>query len=79
MSPSANPQHRNWAHRPIDARVMIADAIRYMSVDSCREPDSAGLRCTSRAANNTIREPENAHATAVSAGGGRCWVRTNVG
>jgi len=44
------------------AGFMIADAVRYMSVDSCREPDSAGLRCTSHPANNAPREPENTQA-----------------
>ena len=42
---------------------MIAHAVRYMSVDSCRDPDSAGLRWTSPAADSLAREPENAQAT----------------
>ena len=42
---------------------MIADAVRYMSVDSYRDPDSAGLRWTTPAADSLAREPENAQAT----------------
>ncbi len=38
---------------------MIAGTVRYMPVDSCREPDSAGLRCTSHPANSAPRDPEN--------------------
>jgi hypothetical protein len=42
---------------------MIADAVRYMSVDSYREQDSAGLRRTTPAIDSSAREPENAQAT----------------
>ncbi len=42
---------------------MIADAVRYMSVDSCREPDSEGLRWTTPTIDSLAREPENAQAT----------------
>jgi hypothetical protein len=63
VSVRQTPSHRIQAHRPLGARVMIADAVRYMSVDSCREPDSAGLRWTTPAIHNLAREPENAQAT----------------
>ena len=42
---------------------MIADAVRYMSVDSYRDPDSAGLRRTTLPDEHLAREPENAQAT----------------
>jgi hypothetical protein len=44
------------------AGFMIADAVRYMSVDSCRDPDSAGIRCTSHPANSAPLDPENTQA-----------------
>ena len=44
VSVRQTPSHRIQEHRPIGARVVIADAVRYMSVDSCREPDPARLR-----------------------------------
>jgi hypothetical protein len=41
-----NPQLPELGASTAGARVMIADAVRYMSVDSYRDPDSAGLRWT---------------------------------
>jgi len=62
---------------------MIANAVRYMSVDSCQEPDSAGYSgtCRYRPAQHArpSQNPRMPRSRGISPGGGRCWVRTNVG
>jgi hypothetical protein len=59
--------------------VMIADAVRYMSVDSRKQPDSRRRSGTTTLRSTTARIRAYAQATGRFAGGGRCWVRTNVG
>jgi hypothetical protein len=63
VSVSPIPSRPIWAHRRLDVRVMIADAVRYMSVDSYRDPDSAGLSWTTLPIERLARERENAQAT----------------
>ena len=58
---------------------MIADAVRYMSVHSWKQPDSHGHSGTSPGQKEQPARPGNPSSRAIFAGGGRCWVRTNVG
>ena len=58
---------------------MIADAVRYMSVHSWKQPDSHGHSGTSPGQKQQPARPGKPSSRAISAGGGRCWVRTNVG
>jgi hypothetical protein len=58
---------------------MIADAVRYMSVHSWKQPDSQGHSGTSQLRKQQPARPGIPSSRAVSAGSGRCWVRTNVG
>ncbi len=60
-------------------RPMIADAVRYMSVHSWKQPDSHGHSGTSPGQKEQPARPGKPSSQAISAGGGRCWVRTNVG
>src|ERR1017187_3304467 len=59
--------------------LMIADAVRYMSVHSWTQPDSHGLSGTSSGKKQQPARPGTPSSRAISAGSGRCWVRTNVG
>ena len=59
--------------------LMIADAVRYMSVHSWTQWDSHGLSGTSPGQKQQPARPGKSSSRAISAGGGRCWVRTNVG
>ena len=58
---------------------MIADAVRYMSVHSRKQPDSDGRSGYHRPESNSPRDPGKSSSRAIYAGSGRCWVRTNVG
>jgi hypothetical protein len=58
---------------------MIADAVRYMSVHSWKQPDSQGHSGTSQPRKQQPARPGIPSSRAVSAGSGRYWVRTNVG
>src|SRR5450755_4532369 len=58
---------------------MIADAVRYMSVHSWTQRDSHGLSGTSSGPKQQPARPGKSSSRAISAGSGRCWVRTNVG
>jgi hypothetical protein len=58
---------------------MIADAVRYMSAHSWTQWDSHGLSGTSSGPKQQPARPGKSSSRAISAGGGRCWVRTNVG
>jgi hypothetical protein len=55
------------------------DAVRYMSVHSGTHRDLAAHRRTQRDNGKTARDAGFPRPRAVCAGGGRCWVRTNVG
>jgi hypothetical protein len=68
---SAQMRHR--------AGSMIADAVRYMSVHSRKQPDSHGHSGTSQPQKQQPARRGIPSSRAVSAGGGRCWVRTSVG
>jgi hypothetical protein len=68
---SAQMRHR--------AGSMIEDAVRYMSVHSWKQPDSHGHSGTSQPRKQQPARPGIPSSRAVSAGSGRCWVRTNVG
>jgi hypothetical protein len=54
---------RSWLHHAQPLTAGQPMHVIYTSVDSCREPDSAGLRWTTPAADSSAREPENAQAT----------------
>ena len=56
--------------------LMIADAVRYMSVHSWTQWDSHGLSGTSPGQKQQPARPGKSSSRAISAGGGRCWVRT---
>jgi hypothetical protein len=71
--PERSPQMR---HR---AGSMIADAVRYMSVHSWKQPDSHGHSGTSQLQKQQPARRGIPSSRAVSAGSGRCWVRTSVG
>jgi hypothetical protein len=58
---------------------MIADPVRYMSVHNRKQPDSHGRSWTSPGQKEQPARPGNPSSRAIFAGGGRCWVRTNVG
>jgi len=58
---------------------MIADDFRYMSVRSWKQWDSHGLSGTSPGLKQSPARPGRPRSRAISAGSGRCWVRTNVG
>jgi hypothetical protein len=60
-------------------RSMIADAVRYMSVHSRKQPDSHGRSGTSQLQKQQPARRGIPSSRAVSAGSGRCWVRTSVG
>jgi hypothetical protein len=60
-------------------RFMIADAVRYMSVHSWKQQDSYGRSGTSRRPKEQPARPGTCSSRGISAGSGRCWVRTNVG
>ena len=66
------------ANGPVD-RLSGPDAVRYMSVHSWKQPDSHGRSGTSRRPKEQPTRPRTRSLRAVSAGSGRCWVRTNVG
>jgi hypothetical protein len=55
---------------------MIADAVRYTSVHSWKQPDSHGLSRTHRTQSSGPRTRRNPKPRAVSAGGGRSRIRT---
>ena len=55
------------------------DAVRYMSVHSWKQPDSHGHSGTSPGTKQQPARPGKPSSRAISAGGGRCWVRTSVG
>ena len=75
---SASPPERSaqMRHR---AGFMIADAVRYMSVHSWKQPDSHGRSGTPQRQKQQPARPGIPSSRAVSAGSGRCWVRTSVG
>ena len=73
-APAAGPE---WADHATG--LMIADAVRYMSVHSWTQWDSHGLSGTSPGLAQQPARPGKSSSRAISAGGGRCWVRTNVG
>jgi hypothetical protein len=66
------------ANGPVD-RLSGPDAVRYMSVHSWKQPDSHGRSGTSRRPKEQPARPGTRSSRAISAGSGRCWVRTNVG
>ncbi len=51
----------------------------YMSVHSRKQADSDGHSGTSSGQKQQPARPGKPSSRAISAGGGRCWVRTNVG
>ena len=55
------------------------DAVRYASVDTATYRPAVTRRDTRRDKKETARRARFRSQGAVSAGGGRCWVRTNVG
>jgi hypothetical protein len=55
------------------------DAIRYTSVDTATHRPTVTHRDTRRDKKKTARRTRFRSQRAVYAGGGRCWVRTNVG
>jgi hypothetical protein len=55
------------------------DAVRYMSVHSWKQPDSHGRSGTSSSQKQQPARQGKPSSQAIFAGGGRCWVRTNVG
>ena len=55
------------------------DAVRYTSVDTATRRLTVTRRETRRDKKKTARRARFRSQRAVSAGGGRCWVRTNVG
>jgi hypothetical protein len=67
------------AHGDHPTGFMIADAVRYMSVHSWKQPDSHGHSGTSAGQKQQPASPGKSSSRAISAGSGRCWVRTNVG
>jgi len=69
---------RSAQMRP-QAGSMIADAVRYMSVHSWKQPDSHGHSGTSQPKKQQPARRGIPSSRAVSAGSGRCWVRTSVG
>ena len=71
-----------WAAAQMHHRAgfRIADAVRYMSVHSWKQPDSQGHGGTSQPRKQQPARPGIPSSRAVSAGSGRCCVvRTNVG
>jgi hypothetical protein len=75
--PLPSPERSAQMHHR--AGFMIADAVRYMSVHSWKQPDSYGPSGTSQPRKQQPARPGIPSSRAVSAGSGRCWVRTNVG
>jgi hypothetical protein len=69
---SPHPQRSGHAAHP--AGLMIADAVRYMSVHSWNQPDSHGHSGTSPGQNQQPARPGKPSPRAVFAGGGRCCV-----
>jgi hypothetical protein len=69
---------RSAQMRP-QAGPMIEDAVRYMSVHSWKQPDSHGRSGTPQRQKQQPASPGIPSSRAVSAGSGRCWVRTSVG
>ena len=69
----------NSAQMLRQAGLMIADAVRYMSVHSRKQPNSHGHSGTSQPRKQQPARPGIPSSRAVSAGSGRCWVRTSVG
>jgi hypothetical protein len=55
------------------------DAVRYTSVDTATHRLTVTRRDTRRDKKKTARRSRFRSQGAVFAGGGRCWVRTNVG
>jgi hypothetical protein len=55
------------------------DAVRYTSVDTAAHRPAVTHPDTRRDKKETARRTRFRSQRAVSAGGGRCWVRTNVG
>jgi hypothetical protein len=55
------------------------DAVRYASVDTATHRLTVTHRDTRRDKNKTAPRPHIRSQGAILAGGGRCWVRTNVG
>ena len=74
--PRPEPSAARTGHR---TGFMIADAVRYMSVHSRKHPDSHGRNGTSQPRKQQPARRGIPSSRAVSAGSGRCWVRTNVG
>ena len=70
---------RNRGTRGSAGRRPGPDAVRHMSVHSWTQPDSHGLSGTSPGQKEQPARPGKPSSRAVYAGGGRCWVRTNVG
>jgi hypothetical protein len=73
------PRHERSAKMRHQTGAMIADAVRYMSVHSRKQPDSHGHSGTSWPRRQQPARRGIPSSRAISAGGGRCWVRTNVG
>jgi hypothetical protein len=81
LDPVIRPLPGRWPRtvRPRPAGFMIADAVRYMSVHSRKQPDSLGRSGTPTGPKQQPATPGKPSSQAVFAGSGRCWVRTNVG
>ena len=77
LPPPLRPEQGTHADHPTP--YMSADPVRYMSVHSRKQPDSHGHSGTSQPQKQQPARPGIPSSRAVSAGSGRCWVRTNVG
>jgi hypothetical protein len=77
--PTGSSRRRNPARTAPCAPVPAPDAVRYMSVHSRKQPDSQGHDGTPSREKQQPARPGKPWSWAVSAGSGRCWVRTNVG
>jgi hypothetical protein len=70
---------RNGGQEGSAGRLSGLDAVRYMSVHSWKQPDLHGHSGTSSGQKHQPATPRKPRPRAISAGSGRCWVRTNVG
>jgi hypothetical protein len=78
--PLARPvRGRPWKADGYTDRATGPDAVRYTSVDTATHRPTVTLRDTRRDEKETARRSRFRSQRAVYAGGGRCWVRTNVG
>jgi hypothetical protein len=67
------PVPSNSAQMRHQAGSMIADAVRYMSVHSWKQPDFHGHSGTAQPQKQQPARPGIPSSRAVSAGSGRCW------